>query len=294
MLCRLTDDFYKFIKFISGAFMSDSTQKFKIVLAAFGTSAGSSAIYAGIKERFEERFTQKVVMGFTSRVGNPKLKNVLEEIGPEKDLEVVIVPLFIIPGKVVLEDIKKVAEEFTSHFRSVRVARPLLPDDRIYEVVRGELLPDLEELEPGDTGILFVGHGTPERESSLIYRDVAQKVTSLFPPSVKVSFGNIDDSAPYCRDALGELVMSGIKTLLIQPFMIVDGVHIHDDVKGALDGNHNGNKLYRHLLESYGESFKERLKEIECVYKPGLGAYPGVFELFADHTQRAFSAGDVL
>ena len=274
--------------------MLGSTQKVKIVIAAFGTSAGSSAIYASLKERFEERFTQKVVMGFTSRVGNPKLKNVLEEIGPEKDLEVVIVPLFIIPGKVVLEDIKKVAEEFTSHFRSVRVARPLLPDDRIYEVVRGELLPDLEELEPGDTGILFVGHGTPERESSLIYRDVAQKVTSLFPPSVKVSFGNIDDSAPYCRDVLGELVMSGIKTLLIQPFMIVDGVHIHDDVKGALDGDHKENKLYRHLLENYGDSFMERLKEMECVYKPGLGAYPGVFELFADHTQRAFSAGDVL
>ena len=272
--------------------MSNSTQKIQIVLAAFGTSAGSSAIYTILKERFEERFTQKVVMGFTSRVGTPKLKNVLEEISPGKDLEVVIVPLFIIPGKVVLEDIIKVAEEYTHHFRSVRVARPLLPDDRIYEVVRGELLQDLEGLEPGDTGILFVGHGTPERESSLIYRDVAQKVTSLFPPSVKVSFGNIDDSAPYCREVLGELVMSGIKTLLIQPFMIIDGVHIHDDIKGALDGDHNENKLYRHLLKNYGESFKERLKEIECVYKPGLGAYPGVFELFADHTQMVINAGE--
>jgi cobalamin biosynthesis Co2+ chelatase CbiK len=274
--------------------MSAGSQNFQIVLAAFGTSVGSSAIYAILKERFEERFTQKVVMGFTSRVGNPKLKNVLEEIVPAKDLEVVIVPLFMIPGKVVLEDIKKVAEECTHHFRSVRVARPLLPDDRIYEVMRGELLPDLKELEPGNTGILFVGHGTPNEESSLIYMDVAQKVRSLFPPSVKVSFGNIDDSAPYCRDILGELVMSGIKTLLIQPFMIVDGVHIHDDIRGALDGDHNENKLYRHLLENYGDSFKERLREIECVYKPGLGAYRGVFEIFADHTLRAFSAGDFL
>jgi len=274
--------------------MSDDTQKFKIVLAAFGTSVKSSAIYASLKERFEERFTQKVAMGFTSRVGTPKLKNVLEAIAPEKDLEVVIVPLFILPGKVVLEDIKKVAEVYTRHFRSVRVAKPLLPDDRIYEVVRGELLPDLNELEPGDTGILFVGHGTPDKESSLIYRDVAQKVKSLFPPLVKVSFGNIDDSAPYCRDVLGELVMSGINTLLVQPFMIVDGVHIHDDIKGALDGDHNESKLYRYLLENYGGSFKERLREIECVYKPGLGAYRGVFELFADHTLRAFSAGDFL
>lgn len=274
--------------------MSAGSQNFQIVLAAFGTSIGSSTIYTSLKEHFEKRFKQKVPMGFTSRVGNPKLKTVLEEISSKKDLEVVIVPLFMIPGKVVLEDIKKVAEECTHHFRSVRVARPLLPDDRIYEVMRGELLPDLKELEPGDTGILFVGHGTPNKESSLIYMDVAQKVRSLFPPSVKVSFGNIDDSAPYCRDILGELVMSGIKTLLIQPFMIVDGVHIHDDIRGALDGDHNENKLYRHLLESYGDSFKERLREIECVYKPGLGAYRGVFEIFADHTLRAFSAGDFL
>ena len=83
--------------------------------------------------------------------------------------------------------------------------------------------------------------------------------------------------------------MSDIKTLVIQPFMIVDGVHIHDDIKGALDGDHDDNKIYRHLLDVYEEPLKKRLKEIEFVYKPGLGAYQGVFEIFAEHTVKALS-----
>ena len=269
--------------------MSDAVQEFQIVLAVFGTSARSSAIYDRLKERFEERFAQRIPVGFTSRMGSPSLKNVLEDISSVKDSEVVIVPLFMIPGRVVLDDVKKVAEEYEHRFKSIRLARPLLPDDRIYQVVREELLTDLEKLHLKDTGILLVGHGTPESESSLIYREVAQKITSLFPPPLQVSFGNIDDSAPYCRDVLGALIMSGITTLLVQPFMIVDGVHIHEDIKGALSGLHDQNALYRQLLEEYGEPFKERLKEIECIYKPGLGAYPGVFEIFADHTMRAIN-----
>jgi cobalamin biosynthesis Co2+ chelatase CbiK len=99
----------------------------------------------------------------------------------------------------------------------------------------------------------------------------------------------VEFSAPYCKDVLGELIMSDIKLLVIQPFMIVDGVHIHDDIKGALNRDRDDNKIYCHLLDVYGEPLKKRLKEMEFVYKPGLGAYRGVFELFADHTMQAIS-----
>lgn len=269
--------------------MSDNARKIQIVLAAFGTSTDSSSIYTGLNELFEGRFEQKIPMGFTSRVGEPKLKTVLENISSKKDVEVVITPLFMIPGRVVLDDIEKAEEEYKQDFKSIKVAKPLLPDERIYHVLKEELLPDLKKSKLEETGILFVGHGTPDRESSLIYVDCAQNVKSLLPSSVKVAFGNVEFSPPYCRDVLGELVMSGIKTLLVQPFMIVDGVHIHEDIKGTLDGDHHENKIYHHLLNNYGEPFKKRLDEIEFIYKPGLGAYRGIFEIFADHTMRVIS-----
>ncbi len=274
--------------------MSNDSQNFQIVLAAFGTSTGSSAIYANLLKLFEERFKQKILMGFTSRVGDPKLKTVLADISSKKDMDVVIAPLFMIPGRVVLDDIEKVVEEYERNFKSIKVAKPLLPDERIFNVLKEELLPDLKKSKLDETGILFVGHGTPDRESSLIYVDCAQNVKSLFPPSLKVAFGNVEFSAPYCRDVLGELIMSGIKTLMIQPFMIVDGVHIHDDIKGALDVDHDENKIYHHLLDVHGEPLKKRLKEMEFVYKPGLGAYLGIFEIFADHTVKTLSGSGCL
>lgn len=269
--------------------MIDTSQKFQIVLAAFGTSTGSSAIYANLLKLFEERFKQTIPMGFTSRVGDPKLKNVLAKLPPDKMMDVVIVPLVMIPGRVFLDDIKRLAEEYETSFKSVRVAKPLLPDERIFDVLKEELLPELNKPKLEETGILFVGHGTPDNDSSQIYIDCAQKVKSLFPHSMKVAFGNVEFSAPYCKDVLGELIMSDIKTLIIQPFMIVDGVHIHDDIKGALDGDHHDNNIYHHLLDVYGEPLKKRLELMEFIYKPGLGAYRGVFELFADHTIKALS-----
>jgi len=274
--------------------MSNDSQNFQIVLAAFGTSTGSSAIYANLLKLFEERFKQKIPMGFTSRVGNPKLKTVLANLSSDKKMDVVIVPLCMIPGRVFLDDIKKVAEECARGFKSVKVAKPLLPDERIFNVLKEEILPDLKKPKLEETGILFVGHGTPDKDSSLIYINYAHNIKSLYPHSMKVAFGNVEFSAPYCKDVLGELIMSDIKTLVIHPFMIVDGVHIHDDIKGALNGDHYDNKIYSHLLDVDGKPLKKRLKEIEFVYNPGLCAYIGVFELFADHTVEALSGNECL
>lgn len=274
--------------------MSDSSQNYQIVLAAFGTSMDSSTIYIKLQELFEGRFEQKIPIGFTSRVGNPKLKSVLERLPSKKEMEVVITPLFMIPGKVVLEDVKKRAEKCEHYFKSIKVAQPLLPDERIYHVLREELLPDLTRSKCEESGILFVGHGTPDKKSSRIYDAFAQNIKSVFPPSVKVAFGNVECSAPYCRDVLGKLIVGDIKTLVVQPLMIVDGVHIHESIKKALDGARDESKLFHHLLDTYGEPIREKLGEITFIYKPGLGAYRGIFELFADHTIRALSGDDVL
>ena len=266
----------------------------QIVLAAFGTSTASSVIYRTLKRQFEAHFSQTIPIGFTSRVGTPTLRSVLESIPSRKTQEVVITPLFMVPGKVVSDDVWKVAHEYAHRFTSLRVAHPLLPDERVYQVLKEALLPDLENALERHTGILFVGHGSPEQESANNYVTFAHRIRSYFPPAVKVAFGNVEYSAPYCRDVVGKLIMSDIKRLVIQPFMIVDGVHIHEDIKGAFEGNQDENELAHHLFTTYGDSFTQRLKEIEFIYKPGLGAYRGIFEMFADHTTRALSAGEVL
>ena len=69
--------------------MSPNLENHQIVLAAFGTSTDSSSIYTGLNELFEGRFEQKIPMGFTSRVGEPKLKTVLENIS-SKNKECII------------------------------------------------------------------------------------------------------------------------------------------------------------------------------------------------------------
>ena len=269
--------------------MSPTLQKHQIVLAAFGTSTAAAEIYQNLKQQFQERFNQEIPMGFTSRVGKPKLKSVLQGLPTQKEKTVIVTPLFMITGKVFSDDIEEVVKECEPRFRAIRIAQPLLPDERIYEVVLKELSSDLSRTGTNDTGIIFVGHGTPDSTASPLYTDCARKLASCFPPSVRVAFGNVEMSAPYLKDCLGEIIMSGIKTLIVQPFMVVDGVHIHEDMRGALDKQDPGNTLYHYLMDTYGEPLRERLSGITIVYKPGLGAYPGMFELFADHTVEALS-----
>jgi cobalamin biosynthesis Co2+ chelatase CbiK len=160
--------------------------------------------------------------------------------------------------------------------------------------VQEELSADLGTRELEKTGVAFIGHGTPDKDSAQIYREASQRLVSLFPASLKIAFGNVEFSAPYCRDVLGELIMSGISAMLVQPFMVVDGVHIHDDIRGAFEGTQPENKLYRYLLERYNGEFTQRLKEITFIYKPGLGAYQGIVEIFADHTVKAGMDNEVL
>ena len=269
--------------------MSLNLKDHQIVLVAFGTSTGASQLYQNFKQQFEERFKQSIPIGFTARVGTPKLKTVLEELPSQKEATVIVTPLFMITGKVVSDDIETVVKACEPRFKAIRIAQPLLPDEKIYEVLQKELSSDLQNAGNNDTGILFVGHGTPDSNASQIYTDCAHKLASSFSPSIRVAFGNVEMSAPYVKETLGELIMSGINTLIVQPFMIVDGVHIHEDIKGALDEQDPENKIYKHLMDTYGEPLKERLNQIRVIYKPGLGAYPGVFELFADHTEKAIS-----
>jgi cobalamin biosynthesis Co2+ chelatase CbiK len=269
--------------------MSYNLKDYQIVLVAFGTSTKSSQLYRNLKQQFEKRFNQSIPIGFTARVGTPKLKTILEGLPLQKEATVIVTPLFMITGKVVSDDIETVVKGFEHHCRDIRIARPLLPDERIYEVLQKELSFDLHNATNNDTGILFVGHGTPDSAASQIYTDCARKLESSYFPSVKVAFGNVEMSAPYVKEALGKLIMSGIKTLIVQPFMIVDGVHIHEDIRGVLEEQDPSNKIFKYLMDTYGEPLKERLNRIKVIYKPGLGAYPGVFELFADHTEKALS-----
>ena len=270
--------------------ITSTPSKHQIVLAAFGTSMGPKAAYTGMQVRFQERFGQRIPMGFTSRVGEPKLKAVLESLPADPDLVVVITPIFMIEGQVVKRDIAETARECEHRFKEIRIARPLLPDDRIYEVVRHEVASRMKNVPPGGTGIIFVGHGTPDDDAARLYGGCARQLTSLFASPFSAAFGNLESPAPYLGESLGELIMSGIGHLLIQPFMIVHGVHMHDDVKGALEEQNPENKLYRFLLDRYGEPVKGRLNEIRRIYMPGLGAYPGVFHIFADHTREALAA----
>ncbi len=264
---------------------------YQIVLAAFGTSLDPKAAYTRMQVRFQERFRQRIPMGFTSRVGEPKLKAVLESLHADPDLTVVITPIFMIEGQVVKHDIVATVRECQHRFKEIRIARPLLPDERIYDVIRHEVASRMKNIPPGGTGIIFVGHGTPDDDAARLYGECARQLTSFFAPPFRAAFGNLESPAPYLGESLGELIMSGINRLLIQPFMIVHGVHMHDDVKGALEEQNPENKLYRFLLDRHGEPIKQRLQEIRRVYMPGLGVYPGVFNIFAEHTLEALSAG---
>jgi sirohydrochlorin ferrochelatase len=194
----------------------------------------------------------------------------------------------MLPGQVVYRDIVTFAEAHRSSFESLSVAEPLLPDRRVFAVMAREITQVVADNALTSWGVLLVGHGTREEGARRIYEASLRQARGVFPPAVPVELGHMEFSPPFAKDCLATLLLSGVKHLIIQPFMIVDGVHI-DEVRKGLDVHAGPHSWHRELSEAYGEILRTRLLDFEFTFMPALGCYGGVFDIFFDHALRAQS-----
>ena len=144
-------------------------------------------------------------------------------------------------------------------FKDVRIGTPLLYSAQDYEDVIKVLTAENKK----DVAYIWVGHGTYDATTAqyamLDYMLKAQAHTNCFVGTV--------EGYPEFVDVLAQLKASGLKEVVLMPFMFVAGEHAKNDIAGDWVEN----------LKKEGLSVTENLQ--------GLGENSKIREIYLSHLQ---------
>ena len=149
--------------------------------------------------------------------------------------EVCIMPTHIIPGEE-YDEIANVADAFSSlygkyGFEDILLGTPFMnsPKDckRMAEILLERFKSQLEDEE---SGIVLMGHGTPEHFANALYSLLQVELDRL--AYGRFFIGTVE-AAPEISDVVANLKRhSEIKKLVLSPLMIVAGDHANNDLAG--------------------------------------------------------------
>lgn len=196
----------------------------------------------------------------------PDVKEALMQMHNDGVSEVIVQPTHVLNG---IENDQMTQEVLACGecFQHVAIGAPLLTtqrdNDRIVQIIAGELHPAKDE------ALVLMGHGT-EHYSNTIYAALDYQFHDMGYPNIFV--GTVE-AYPSFESVLKKVRASGLKRVLLTPFMIVAGDHANNDLAG--EGK-----------DSWKSRFEREGFEVQCVLK-GLGEYEGVHSMFADHVREA-------
>ena len=147
-------------------------------------------------------------------------------------------PTHIIPGEE-YDEIKNVYEAFKLlkgkyGFKELKLGRPFLNSSDDCERMAEILIERFKtQLQDKDTGIVLMGHGTPEHFANAMYSQLQLALNRKLHG--KFFLGTVE-AVPLIDDILEDLKRHPeIKKLVISPLMIVAGDHANNDLAGEDD-----------------------------------------------------------
>ncbi len=243
-----------------------------IVLVAFGTTRPPALkLYASIDKLYRSHFPgHEIRWAFTSTMVRQKLNR--EGIGLDSPIEAarklkhhgytraVFQSLHVVPG----QEFEKLHRARVSGLRVI-AGRPLLDTDS--DIKRfSELL--LQDVAPDEVAV-FVTHGNGKfRRFNSRLIQLQHLVQQQKPNGFLCSIEGEPPGTSGLDNAKRLAQSSGSVTFV--PLMLVDGVHITDDVMGK-----------------DADSWSRRVDARETVLRPPLGARTEICELFVRHTRDA-------
>ena len=179
---------------------------------------------------------RKLAKEFNENISNPV--KALAELNDEGYKKVFIMPTHIIPGEE-YDEIKNVYEAFKVlkgkyGFEELKIGRPFMNGtedcERMAEILIERFKNNLNEK---NTGIILMGHGTPEHFANALY---SQLQLALNQKCYGKFFIGTVEASPKIEDVLAELKRHPeIKNLVLSPLMIVAGDHANNDLAGEDD-----------------------------------------------------------
>ncbi len=245
--------------------------KAAILIVHFGTTHDDTreltieALNNQVKQVFpsievREAYSSRIVIKRLSERGIYKVNplEALKQLHTDGYTHILIQSSTVIDG-VEMESLYKNVEEVSGLFKDVRIGTPLLYSAQDYEDVIKVLTAENKK----DVAYIWVGHGTYDATTAqyamLDYMLKAKGHTNCFVGTV--------EGYPEFDDVLAQLKASGLKEVVLMPFMFVAGEHAKNDIAGDWVEN----------LKKEGLSVTENLQ--------GLGENPKIREIYLSHLQ---------
>ncbi|HJA78728.1 sirohydrochlorin cobaltochelatase [uncultured Desulfovibrio sp.] len=167
--------------------------------------------------------------------------------------------------RAVLLDIKA----HPGRFQAVYLGRPLLESRRDAEDVAAAVLGGMAARREGGDGLVLMGHGQEHGRADLVLEGMRATLADADPLTVIASVEGSRD----LDDLVHDLRARQLKTVWLQPFMVVAGDHARNDLAGP-EADSWASRLRR-------EGFEVRANLV------GLGEIPGVRAVFVRHAREA-------
>jgi len=253
-----------------------------ILAVSFGTSYQDTLerTIAAIERELAAVFHDRILLrAFTSGMICRKLKErdgivipspaqALEQLLGEGVTDVVIQPTHVINGAE-YDKLMAQAEPFRDRFARLTVGAPLLTSIEDYKAVADAVLEQLPE-QQADTAQVFMGHGTEHyvnpsyTQLEYLFHDMGRK---------DIIIGTVE-GYPGLEQVLRRLSeRPEVKKAQLHPLMVVAGDHARNDLAGEEPDS------WKSALENAGY-------QVACDLR-GLGEFPGIQRLFAEHARQA-------
>ena len=248
MLHKFSISIFLLFSLISSAF---AQEKQAILIVSFGTSMPEARkaidnLFESARENFKG---YEIRLSFTSNIIRRKIlkeQNIniptpvqaLADLNNEGFKNVYVMPTHLIPGEE-FDEIKNVVSAFKIltgkyGFNKLILGRPFLNNyedcERMAKILASRFA---EYMNDKNTGIVLMGHGTPEHAANALYSLLQIALDKNYKN--KFFLGTVE-ATPKIEDTISKLKANPeIKNLIISPLMIVAGDHANNDLAGEDD-----------------------------------------------------------
>ncbi|GEK27883.1 sirohydrochlorin cobaltochelatase [Furfurilactobacillus siliginis] len=251
--------------------------KTALLLVSFGTTYKESRdlINAAFTKSYQDAFPDVAVfIAYTSKIVRKRIlakegiqyddvNEAIERIIAAGFDKLVVQSLHIIPGKEFQLMIKELST-LTGKFDSVTIGRPLLDE---FDDFRG-VVKQLTKMgqDHSKQALVFMGHGTSDHSfTTYACLDHMLQDTNVYMGAV--------ESYPDLEIVIEELNRQDVKDVVLKPFMIVSGNHVHND-----------------MASQQKDSWYSRLQAAVFNVETDLGSLgmvPSIRQAFIEHTRQA-------
>lgn len=264
------------------AWVAAAADKKAILVVSFGTSypAARQLGIAAVENKIRGGFPGFTVRrAFTSSTIIKKIQQkekvfidtpqeALRKLENEGFQDVVVQPLHLIASRE-YERLKREVDNYIAdhRFRKLVLGKPLLcsaggpcGDEDDYTGAVRALKEQLPPLQP-DEAVVLMGHGS-RHPANIAYAILQERFDKA---GLRVYMGTLE-ALPSFDDVQARLLAGRVKRVVLMPFMLIAGGHIHNDLAGPRDNS------WKARLEQAGYEV--------TVYLHGLGENPAIRQMY--------------